>query len=150
MKYMIAAMLLFLAIVTTAQAQKNGSAETLNADAQAVADLDAQLRAGIMANDTAALDPLIDSKWVDTDEHGNRNNKQGFFAVLKSGDLKIESIKVLEVHYNTYGDVVVMWGRAEQKASFKGQPSTVVVKFTDTFLKRNAKWKILASHRTAS
>jgi len=150
MKYTIAAMILFLAAATPAQTQKKAAEEELNADARAVANLDAQLRAGIMTNDTAALDPLIDNKWVDTDEHGNRNNKQGFFAVLKSGNLKIESIKVLEVHYNTYGDVVVMWGRAEQKASFKGQPSTVVLNFTDTFLKRNAKWKILASQRTAS
>ena len=54
MKYTIAAMLLFLAVVPAAQTQKKGAAEALNADAQAVADLDAQLRAGIMANDTAA------------------------------------------------------------------------------------------------
>jgi hypothetical protein len=150
MKYTIAVLLLAMAVVTVAQTQKVGPVvvDGTNPDARAVAALDAKLRKGLISGDTASVDSLIADTWSDTDEHGHHNDKQGLFSAIKAGDVKVESIKVVEVHYNTYGDVLVMWGTAEQKGNFKGQPFTPAVSFTDTFLKRNGAWKVIASHRS--
>lgn len=150
MKYTIAVLLLACAIVTFAQTQKGGpiAVDETNPDARAVAALDAKLRKGLISGDTASVNSLIADTWSDTDEHAHHNDKQGLFSSLKAGDVKIESIKVLDVHYYTYGDVLVMWGSAEQKGNFKGQPFTPVISFTDTFLKRNGAWKLIASHRS--
>ena len=50
-----------------------------------------------MKSDTANLDSILSDNYVDTDEHGQRTDKQGVLSVLKSGDLKFESIKLSDM-----------------------------------------------------
>jgi hypothetical protein len=68
---------------------------------------------------------------------------------LKSGDLKIESIKLSDMKVHVYGDAAVVIGRAAQVGNFKGHPLTATIIFTDTFIQQNGKWRAVASHRSA-
>lgn len=85
---------------------------------------------------------------MDTDEHSQRSDKQGVLSVLKSGDLKIESIELSGMKVHVYGDAAVVIGSAVQVGNFKGQPLTAAIIFTDTFIKQNGKWRAVASHRS--
>jgi ketosteroid isomerase-like protein len=86
---------------------------------------------------------------VDIDEHGQRSGKQAVLAVLKSGDLKIESIKLSEMKVYDYGDAAVVTGSSAQVGNFQGQPLAAKVILTDTFIRQNGKWRAVASHRSA-
>jgi hypothetical protein len=98
--------------------------------------------------DTATLDSIFVDTYVDTDEHSQRSDKPAVLAVVKSGDLKLESSKLSDMRVFDYGDAAVVTGSAEQAGNFKGQPVTAKIIFTDTFVLRNGKWRAAASHRS--
>jgi ketosteroid isomerase-like protein len=148
MKHSLTFFLLAMAILTPAQAQKNAPAQGTDAT-QALIRLENRWVAALMKSDVAALDSIFADSYVDTDEHSNRSDKQGVLSVLKSGDLKIESIKLSDMHVYDYGDAAVVTGSASQAGNFKGQPFAARIIFTDTFIKKNGKWRAVASHRSA-
>ena len=81
---------------------------------------------------------------------GHHSNKQELIAALRSGDLKINSLKLSGMQVRDYGTSAIVTGRAIQEGSFKGQPLTDVIVFSDTFVMQNGTWKAVASHRSVS
>jgi hypothetical protein len=99
--------------------------------------------------DTAALDTILVDSYVDTDESGSRTDKAGILAALKSGDLKLASITLLETHVNRYGDSAVLTGASAQTGSFQGRPIAPKILFTAALVLENGKWRAAAANRTA-
>ena len=150
MKHTISVLLLAMAVLTTAQTKKNGPAQGTDATTEALVNLENRWVGALMKSDVAILDSIFTDTYVDTDEHSHRSDKQGVLSVLKSGELKIESIKLSDMHVYDYGDAAVVTGSASQVGNFKGQPLTVTIIFTDTFVRKNGKWRAVASHRSAA
>ena len=150
MKHRISILLLALIVLTLAQTQRNAQAQGTDATTQLLTGLENKWVAALMKSDTATLDSILSDTYVDTDEHGQRTDKQGVLSVLKSGDLKFESIKLSDMQVHSYGDAAVVIGSAMQAGGFKGQPLTTKIVFTDTFIRQNGKWKAVASHRSAA
>jgi ketosteroid isomerase-like protein len=146
MKHRISILLLALIVLTLTQVQAQGT----DATTQLLTGLENKWVAALMKSDTATLDSILSDTYVDTDEHGQRTDKQGVLSVLKSGDLKFESIKLSDMQVHSYGDAAVVTGSAVQAGNFKGQPLTTKIVFTDTFISENGKWKAVASHRSAA
>ena len=141
-------LLLSVAVLTPAQTQKNGPAQGTSATAQALIALENKWVDALMKSDTVALDSIFADTYVDTDEHSQRTDKQGVLSVLKSGDLKTESIRLSDMKVHVYGDAAVVTGSASQAGNFKGQSLAPKITFTDTFVKQNGKWRAAASHRS--
>jgi hypothetical protein len=99
--------------------------------------------------DTAALDAILVDSYIDTDESGFRSDKSGILAALKSGDLKLASITLLETDVHTYGDSAVLIGTSAQSGTFQGRPIAPKILFTAALVLRNRKWRAIAAHRTA-
>ncbi len=149
MKHAIAVLLLTIAVLTPAQTPKKSQAQGTGAATQALISLENKWVEALVKSDTAALDSIFADTYVDTDEHSQRSDKQGVLSALKSGDLKIESIKLSDMKVHVYGDAAVVIGRAAQVGNFKGHPLTATIIFTDTFIQQNGKWRAVASHRSA-
>ena len=132
--------------VPSPQSQKAQGSE---ATSQTLMDLEQKWVDVLVKSDTTGLESILAETYTDTDEQGHQSDRQGLFSVLKSGDLKIESIKLSDMHAHVYGDAAIVTGKAVQAGTFKGQPITSTVVFTDTFVKRNGKWRAVASHRSA-
>jgi ketosteroid isomerase-like protein len=148
MKHTITVLLLAMAVLAPAQTQKNEPAEGTNATAKALINLENKWVGALVKSDTATLDSIFADTYVDTDEHSHRSDKQGVLSVLKSGGLKIESIKLSDMKVFDYGDAAVVTGSASQAGNFKGESLTAAIIFTDTFVRENGKWKAVASHRS--
>ena len=99
--------------------------------------------------DTAALDAILVDPYVDTDESGCRLDKAGVLAALKSGDLKLASITLLETHVHRYGNSAVLTGTSAQTGAFQGKAIAPKILFTATLVLQNGKWRAAAAHRTA-
>ncbi len=149
MKHTISVLLLAMAVLTPALAKKTGPAEGTDATTDALINLENRWVGALMKSDAAALDSIFANTYVDTDEHSHRSDKHGVLSVLKSGELKIESIKLSDMQVYVYGDAAVVTGSASQVGNFRGQPLTTAIIFTDTFVRQNGKWKAVASHRSA-
>jgi ketosteroid isomerase-like protein len=142
-------LLLFaVAVIALAEAQANAPVPQKSGVDQALTDLENRWADALQKNDLATLNAILADTYVDTDEQGQRSNKQDVLSVLKSGELKFKSIKVSGLQVQAYGTAAVVTGVAIQDASFKGQPLISKVAFTDTFVKGNGNWRAVASHRS--
>lgn len=148
MKYTLAVLALAVAIFAPARAQKNEPAQVTDATEQALIDLENKWVDALVKADTAALDTIFADSYVDSDEHGHRGDKQAVLAVLKSGELKMTSIKLSDMTAHVYGDAAVVTGSAAQTGTFNGQLINATIIFTDTFVRQNGRWRAVASHRS--
>jgi hypothetical protein len=127
-----------------------GRGNELSQDAaEPMLDLQHRWVTALVEADTAALDRILVDAYADTDESGSRSDKNGILAALKSGDLKLASITLLETHVHRYGDAAVLTGASGQTGSFKGQPIAPKILFTATLVLQNGQWRAAAAHRTA-
>jgi ketosteroid isomerase-like protein len=143
-------LLLAMAVVAVAQAQKNGAGQGSDPTTQALIDAENRWVDALVKADVTALDAIFADTYVDTDEHSHRGNKEDVLSILKSGDLKLTSIKLSDMKVNVYGDAAVVIGTAMQEGSFLGGPVATKIIFTDTFAKQNGKWRAVASHRSVA
>jgi hypothetical protein len=150
MKYVAVFFMLAAAVATSAQTKEKETQKKSTGATQALVDLENQWVDALTKSDAATLDAIFVESYVDTDEHNQRSDKQGVLALLKSGDLKMTSIKLSDMRVYDYGDAAVVTGSAAQVGSVKGQPVTPKLIFTDTFIRQNGKWKAVASHRSAA
>jgi ketosteroid isomerase-like protein len=141
---------LALAVVAVAQTQKNDPGQASDATTQALIDAENRWVDALVKSDITALDAIFADTYVDTDEHSHRGNKEDVLSIVKSGDLKLTSIKLSDMKVNVYGDAAVVIGSAMQEGSFLGGPIATKIIFTDTFAKQNGKWRAVASHRSVA
>jgi hypothetical protein len=66
-----------------------------------------------------ALGAILVDSYLDTDESGCRFDKAAILGALKSGDLKLTSITLLETHVHRYGNSAVLTGVSEQTGAFQ-------------------------------
>jgi Tfp pilus assembly protein PilV len=148
MKCTIALLLLAMGVLTLAQTQKKRPVQGTDATVEAVLGIENKWVEALVKTDTASLESIFADTYVDT-EQSHRSNKQDVLSVLKSGELKMESIKLSDMRVHLYGDAAVVTGSATQVGNFKGQALAPKIIFTDTLIKRNGKWIAVASHRSA-
>ena len=150
MKRTITSLLLAVAVVAVVQAQKDGAGQTGDAASRALIDIENKWVDALVKADMPTLDVIFADTYVDTDEHSHRGGKQDVLSFLKSGDLKLESIRLSDMQVHVYGDAAVVIGRSAQTGSFLGGPIATNIIFTDTFIKQNGKWVAVASHRSVA
>ena len=142
-------LLLFaLAVPVAAQIQPKAPPAGNSATTRALIALENEWVDALQKADTATLDSILADSYVDSSEQGQRSDKQGIFSVLKSGDLKFESVKVLDMQVHAYGAAAFVTGTGVQSGTFKGEPLSPRLIFTDTFIRQNGKWRAVASHRS--
>jgi Domain of unknown function (DUF4440) len=115
---------------------------------QPVLDFQRRWVEALIAADTAASDTILVDTYVDTDESGSRTDKAGILAALKSGDLRLETIYLLETHVHRHGDLAVLIGASAQAGSFQGRPIAPKILFTATLVLEGGTWRAVAAHRT--
>ena len=116
---------------------------------QPILDLQHRWVEALLKTDTEALEAILEDTYVDTDESGSRLDKPAILGALKSGDLKLDSITLLETEVYRYGNSAVLIGASAQSGSFQGKPIAPKILFTATLILRNRKWTAVAADRTA-
>ena len=104
---------------------------------QAILDVQHRWVEALVRGDTVALDAILVNSYVDTDESGSRFDKPAILAALKSGDLKLDSITLLETEVYRYGNAAVWIGASAQSGSFQGKAIAPKILFTATLILRN-------------
>jgi enterochelin esterase-like enzyme len=114
----------------------------------ALTDAEQRWADALVKNDAAALTSIMNAKYVDTDEDGNRSDRAAVLDVLKSGDLKLTSLTLSDMKVQMFGTYGVVTGAAAQSGTFKGQPVAPKLVFTDTFVIQDGRWTAVSSQRT--
>jgi hypothetical protein len=66
--------------------------------------------------------------------------------VVEKGVHKIRRLDVDDIQVRVFGDAAVVTGRTHGVGDFAGTPYDVVIRFTDTFVRRVGRWQAVASH----
>ena len=141
---------LALAVSASPQTPKKTPVAGTGATVQALIALEDKWVDALQKADTETLNSILADTYVDTDEQGQQSDKQGILSALKSADLKFESLKVSDMQARTYDAAAVVTGTGVQRGTFKRQPLTPQVVFTDTFIRQNGNWRAVASHRATA
>ena len=150
MKQTMGILLLALTVVAVAQIRKEGAGQASDATTRALIDAENHWVDALVKSDITALDAIFADTYVDTDEHSHRGDKEDVLSLVKSGDLKLSSIKLFDMKVHIYGDSAVVIGNAMQAGTFLGGPIATKIIFTDTFVEQNGKWRAVASHRSVA
>jgi uncharacterized protein (TIGR02246 family) len=139
-----------LAVSVGAQTPKKTTPGETTATVQTLIALENKWVDALQKADTATLESILADSYVDTDDQGQRTDKQSIFAVLKSGDLKFESVSVSDMQVHAFGAAAVVTGTGAERGTFKGEPLTPRIVFTDTFIRQDENWRAVSSHRSVA
>jgi len=96
--------------------------------------------------DSAALDALVSSKFINTEYDGEVSDKQKFLADIRDPQFKPTQATVQDMKVTFFGDTAVVTGVYHTKGTYEGRPYEHVGRFTDTLILDGGKWQCVASH----
>jgi ketosteroid isomerase-like protein len=96
--------------------------------------------------DSAALDQLVSSRFVNTEWDGSVSDKQRFLADIKDPLFKPSLATIQDVKMNFFGETAVITGIYHTAGTYQGKPYDHVGRFTDTWINDLGKWQCVASH----
>src|SRR5262245_36921493 len=122
MKRTLVITMLAIAVSSLALGQTNGSKTKQSSNVeQAIKQLDNERIQAIQKSDTAFLERVYADDYIVIGTNGAVRNKAQVIADIKSGALKVESIKDDELKVRVYGDTAILTGRSTSKVKDKGQ-----------------------------
>ena len=100
--------------------------------------------------DAEAMDAIVAEGFTITFPDGSRQTKSQILASLKKpGNISGSSVRfhTEEVDARVYGDTVILSGRVVTEWLRDGETrSKELQRYTDTYVKRNGRWQVVASH----
>ena len=100
-----------------------------------------------LAGDRATVEGIIAPEWTSTGPDGQTTDRPTVLAqVFETGVHKIRDLKIDDVKARVFGDAAVVTGRTHGVGEFEGSGYDVVIRFTDTFVRREGRWQAVASH----
>ena len=121
----------------------NRSTETVVAD---ITRLENEWVTAIIKKDAAALDNLLAVDFNGTSPTGDTFPRSDAIEDLKSGAYEVEPMALDEISVNVYGDTAVVFTSQQEKSKYDGKDNSGHYHFTNVWVKRDGKWKVVASH----
>ena len=138
----VAAMLFSIAL--------NGFAQTPDAKAaeEAVRKLERAWLDAYEQHDAKAMETIVADDFIITFPKGGKQTKSQIVEMMKKPQPPGMSVKFRteETEARVFGDTVVLTGRVISEQQREGKSSTEQMLYTDTYVRRNNAWQVVASH----
>jgi hypothetical protein len=116
-------------------------------DERVLAELQHTLAKAWVSADRATIERIIAPEWRVTGPDGRVSDRAAVLAdVFETRVHNIRRVEVSDILVQIYDDAAVVTGRTHGVGTFSGTPYDVVVRFTDTFVRRRGRWQAVASH----
>jgi peptidylprolyl isomerase len=139
--------------IATTQSQSNRPRKGLQRTSQAVnseqslINVELQWAEAFKNRDKGALNAMLDQHFMFTDDEGQVINKDRYIdAVIRA--IKVESYKLDDLKARVFGDTGVVTGLWTGTMIVAGKDASGAFRFTDTFVKRLGRWRVIASQDT--
>ena len=117
--------------------------------AATIIELEQRLAAAWVKGDRAFIEALLTADWTVTDPSGRVLTRQQVLdETFLTTDRKIATMTVDDLKVQVLGDTAVATGRTRASGSYRGEAASVVLRFTDVFIRRAGRWQIVASQGT--
>ena len=99
------------------------------------------------SGDRTTIESIIAPEWRSTGPDGRSSDRATVFGdVFEKRVHRIRRLEIDDVRVQVFGDAAVVTGRTRGAGDFAGTPYDVVIRFTDTFVRRAGQWQAVASH----
>lgn len=116
-------------------------------DKAQLSDLQQALARAWVAGDRDTIERIIAPDWTTTGPDGGKGDRATVLAqVFETRIHTIQQLEIDDVQVRVFGDAAVVTGRTHGVGTFSGAPYDVVIRFTDTFVRRGESWHAVASH----
>jgi ketosteroid isomerase-like protein len=115
---------------------------------QQIKDLEKQWADAELKQDAVALDRILADDIVEIESTGQVETKAQDLADLKSGEFKLESLSFGDMKVRVFGNVAVVNGPYTMKATYRAKDISHQGRFTDVFVKRQARWQCVSTQST--
>ena len=116
-------------------------------DAEMIRSLEQRIAKAWVDRDRPTLDAILAPEWSVTDASGRVLTKEQVLdETFASTERRIDSMAIDDVRVRLFGDVAVATGRTRATGSYRGSVSSVVLRFTDVFVRHGGRWRVVASH----
>ncbi len=115
-----------------------------------ILDLEHRLARAWVTRDRPFIQDLLASDWTVTDPSGRiLTRPQVIEETFSSAERTIDTMVVDDVKVRVFGTAAVATGRTRATGSYQGRVVSVVLRFTDVFVRRSGRWQIVTSHGSA-
>jgi hypothetical protein len=129
-------------------AQEASSAHSGHKDENDVRRAETDRFAAMVKADVSTLDKLLAPELSYTHGDARVVDKSVFIAELKAGDFKYLTIVPTDVNVRLYGNTAVVTGGAAMDIVNKGAPAKIRIRYTNTQVKKNGSWQMVAWQAT--
>ena len=92
------------------------------------------------------LSSLLAEDFVITVEDGSTYGKSGYITHSADTSVRVDVAQQSNLKVRLHGNTAIVTGAYHEKGSSKGKPYEYHDRFTDTWMKINGKWQVIASH----
>jgi ketosteroid isomerase-like protein len=116
-------------------------------EAQALLKLEREWAEAFKNRDKAALERILADDFIFTDDEGQVYGKAQYIEAAIQV-IKVDSYAVDDHMIRVYGDTGIVSGRWTGKMTIAGKDASGAFRYTDTFVKRQGRWQVVASQDT--
>jgi ketosteroid isomerase-like protein len=119
-------------------------------DEQTINSIEHRWCEAFLKGDADYIDSVMDPTFVQTNVRGEISDKPQELTELRHGDIDYDRFETSDLKVHLYDNCAVVTGQTYIKGKVKatGRQIDASIRITDTFVKRNGAWKIVASHTT--
>ena len=110
--------------------------------------IERNLAAAYMRGDRAFVDDLLTDDWTSTDYQGHVWTKANVLALFGPNGPTFTKAEIDVDRVRLLGEVAVVTGRSVSAGRFEGREITVTQRYTDIYVRRDRRWRVVASHGT--
>jgi hypothetical protein len=103
-----------------------------------------------LRRDPAMIAPYLDAAMAQTTPDGSVSSRKEVLDTIGKNDPTLKNVELADMKTLAYGDAAVVMGRYTETRESNGKPKMTSGRFTDTFVKRDGKWKCVASHASVA
>src|SRR5262245_2693826 len=102
----------------------------------------------LLKADTTAIARMTADEFVEVSRLGQLRTKADNLRDVRSGALKLTSVKYDSMSVRVYGDVAILRSIADNAGTFRGFPFGGKIWITRVFVKRDGRWQAVAMQHT--
>jgi ketosteroid isomerase-like protein len=114
-----------------------------------VRQADAQLNTFILKNNSDDASGFYAEEFILTTSSGKSKQKEDLLKEIASSQLILAINETTDVKVRVLGTTAVLTGVLHQKGTYKGTSFDVSLRVTDTWVRTETGWKILAGHASS-
>lgn len=119
-----------------------------SSEEQTLIDLENTISAAYLKGDAKTIEAHVDPSWTLTNSHAMVSGREDDLKEVRAGDPKYTDFRTHDMKARVYGDSGIVIGIVSLKGTSQGKPFDADMRFTDTFVRVNGAWKMVAAQVT--